>query len=243
MFKKITASVVAVLALGAGVAYAATQLQSSDGTQVCVNQTNGLMRASSTCREGESAMTIGGGSDVNVTSSGTVTVGVGATSSPVTLPLTSITVTAVCDRANAPVPDYSPDAAVARMTFSAPNGMDAVSSPGMNVGTIGGTSLTHSFQGVLSVGQVNFGNGSTIASANRATATITYGVQLSEPNKTCKFFWQAVEAPNSAPSFRPEAQRTRRGPRVEEHVGSTTERYLHAATTSHPDARLFAIER
>jgi hypothetical protein len=45
MLKKITASVVALLALGAGVAYAATQMASADGTQVCVNQTNGLMRA------------------------------------------------------------------------------------------------------------------------------------------------------------------------------------------------------
>ena len=196
MIRRIVISVVAVLALGAGVAYAATQLQSSNGTAVCVNQTNGLMRASSDCRAGEYAMTIGGGSDVVVTSSGTVTVDLGATSTPVTLPLTSITVTAVCDRANAPVPPYSPDAAVARMAFSAPSGMNAVSTPGSNVGTIGGTSLTHSIQGVLSVGQVSLGYGSTIATANDATATITYGVQLSEPNKACKFFWQATEAPN-----------------------------------------------
>jgi hypothetical protein len=84
------------------------------------------------------------------------------------------------------------------MAFSSPTGMDAVSAPGGvgPTGTIGGTSLTHSFQGVLSVGQVNFGNGSTIATANGATATITYGVQLSEPDKNCKFFWQATEAPN-----------------------------------------------
>jgi hypothetical protein len=197
MFKTITASVVAVLVLGAGVAYAATQLASADGTQVCVNRTNGLMRASSACRVGEYALTIGGGSDAKVTSSGSQNVAFGATSTPVTLPLTGMTVTAVCDRQNPPpVPPYSPDAAVARMAFSAPSGMDAVSSPGSNVGTIGGTSLTHTFQGVLSVGQVNVGYGSTIASASGATATITYGVRLSEPDKTCKFFWQAIEAPN-----------------------------------------------
>jgi hypothetical protein len=197
MIKKIIASVVVVLALGAGVAYAATQLAAANGTDVCVNQTNGLMRASSTCRDGEYAMTIGGGSDVVVTSSGTVAVAVGTTSAPTTLPLSGVTVTAVCDRQNPPPPPpYSPDAAVARMVFSAPNGMDAVSSPGMNVGTIGGTSLTHSFQGVMSVGQVTFGTGSTIASSNGATATITYGVQLSEPDKTCRFVWQGTEAPN-----------------------------------------------
>jgi hypothetical protein len=196
MIAKIISSAVVVLALGAGVAYAATQLASSNGTDVCVNQTNGLMRVTSTCRDGEYPMTIGGGSGAQVTSSGTVTVGVGSASAPKTLPLTSIAVTAVCDRANAPVPPYSPDAAVARMAFAAPGGMNAVSAPGSNVGTIGGTSLTHSFQGVLSVGQVGFGNGSTIASANGATATITYGVRLSEPDKACKFFWQATESPD-----------------------------------------------
>jgi hypothetical protein len=82
------------------------------------------------------------------------------------------------------------------MAFSAPSGMDAASSPGSNIGTIGGTSLTHTIQGVLSPGQVSFGYGSTIAGANGATATITYGVRLSEPDKACKFLWQATEAPN-----------------------------------------------
>ena len=134
MFKKITASVVAVLALGAGVAYAATQPASADGTQVCVNRTNGLM--------------------------------------------------------------------------------DAVSSPGSNVGTIGGTSLTHTFQGVLIGGQVNVGYGSTIASASGATATITYGVRLSEADKTCKLFWQAIEAPNQAPRSRPGGGSSRAASRV-----------------------------
>jgi len=56
MIKKIIASVVVVLALGASVAYAATQLAASNSTDVCVNQTNGLMRASSACREGSSRM-------------------------------------------------------------------------------------------------------------------------------------------------------------------------------------------
>ena len=96
------AQVVVVLALGAGVAYAATQLASTDGTQVCVNQTNGLMRASSTCREGEYAMTIGGGSDVVATPSGRVTVALGAASAPMTLPLTGLTVQGTCERVNAP---------------------------------------------------------------------------------------------------------------------------------------------
>ena len=70
MIAKIISSAVVVLALGAGVAYAATQLASSNGTDVCVNQTNGLMRVTPTCRDGEYPMTIGGGSGAQVTSSG-----------------------------------------------------------------------------------------------------------------------------------------------------------------------------
>src|SRR4029078_2396113 len=144
MFKKITASVVAVLVLGAGVAYAATQLASADGTQVCVTRTSVRMRAASACREGEYALTIGGGSDAKVTSSGSQNVAFGATSTPVTLPLTAMTVLAVCDRQNPPpVPPCSPDAAVARMAFSAPSGMDAVSSPGSNVVHRGARHATH----------------------------------------------------------------------------------------------------
>ena len=207
MIRRIVISVVSLLALGTGVAYAATQFASSDGTQVCVNQTNGLMRASETCREGEYAMTIGGGSNVAVTSSGTLTVGLGSTSTPVTLPLTGLTITAACARFNPPppVPPYSPNAGMTRIVIAAPNGtMNAVASqtapgnpgPG-NVATFGGTSLDVMVTVVLNVGDVRYGTGSTIATANGATATITYGAQISEPATTCKIFWQSTEAPNS----------------------------------------------
>ena len=202
MISKIVVSVVVLLALGAGVAFAATQLASTDGTHVCVNQSNGLMRVSSTCRAGEDAMTIGGGNDVAVTPSGTVTVAVGATSDPITLPLTGLRITWSCDRQNAPVPPYSPDAAVARISVAAPTGtMDVITSQpklgGLGlVGTIDGTAVTYSVYGTLNVGDVNFGEGTAIASANGATASLTYGVQVSEPGKTCKFVWQATEAPN-----------------------------------------------
>ena len=178
MIAKIISSVVVVLALGAGVVYAATQLTSSNGTQVCVNQTNGLMRASSTCRDGEYAMTIGGGGDAVVKSGGTVTVGLGATSSPVTLPLTGLSVVAGCDRQPTPPPPYSPDASVARLVISAQNGtMDAVSSStdwvsGDHAGTFGGVSLTFTLGGVSSVGDIRHYEGSTIASANA-----TFGVR------------------------------------------------------------------
>ena len=59
---RIVASVVGVLALSAGAAYAATQFAASDGTQVCVGTENGLMRVASTCRASEYRLTIGGGS-------------------------------------------------------------------------------------------------------------------------------------------------------------------------------------
>lgn len=64
MVTRIIVSVAAVLVLGAGVAYAATELMSSDGTQVCVNSANGLVRVATTCREGEYPLMIGGGSTV-----------------------------------------------------------------------------------------------------------------------------------------------------------------------------------
>jgi hypothetical protein len=62
MFARIIASVLIVLALSAGVAYAAMQSTSANGTQVCVNSANGLMRVDSTCRATEYPLTIGGGS-------------------------------------------------------------------------------------------------------------------------------------------------------------------------------------
>ena len=102
MIKKIMASVVVVLALGAGAAYAATQLATTDGTQVCVNDTNGLMRVDSTCREGEHMLTIGGGGDIQVTQQGPLTVGWGSMGTGKTLPLTGVTVAGKCDLVTSP---------------------------------------------------------------------------------------------------------------------------------------------
>ena len=61
MGRKLFAAVIVVLVLGAGAAFAAAKLDSSSVTSVCVNDTNGLLRAASTCREGEHAATVGGG--------------------------------------------------------------------------------------------------------------------------------------------------------------------------------------
>ena len=187
-------------ALGAGVAYAATQMASSDGTQVCVNQTNGLMRASSMCREGEYAMTIGGGSDVVVTQNGTFTVAVGTTGTSKTLPLTGVTVAGYCQLQTPPPP--MTESGLARIVLAMPSGtMDAFASSGAggNVGTIGGTSLTTgpaAAGGGSAPGTVAYGVGSATVTANGATATITFGAHVDPATKTCAYLWQATEAPN-----------------------------------------------
>ena len=203
MIRKIIASVVVVLALGASVAYAATQLASADGTQVCVNQINGLMRASSSCRDGEYAMTIGGGSDVRVTQHGTFTIDAGATSAPVTLPLTGVTVAGKCEVQPSPPAPF--EAALARFVLAVSSGtMDAIASsgsgPSATVGTIGGTSVTTTplaYGGGTMTSGFN-GVGSAIVTANGATATITVGahVDATVTPKTCSYLWQATEVPN-----------------------------------------------
>ena len=198
MIKKIITTFLVVLALGAGVAYAATQLQSSEGTNVCVNQTNGLMRATSTCRDGEYAMTIGGGSDVRVTQSGTFTVEGGVTSAPMTLPLTGVTISGKCE-VQTPPPPY-PLAGLARVILAAPSGgMDAfVTTPNGGGGTIGGTSVTTLPVVAYGGSSSMFGAGWAVVTANAATAQITIGAQvdMSTTPKTCSYLWQAIEAPN-----------------------------------------------
>ena len=199
MIRRIVISVV-LLALGTGVAYTATQLTSSDGTQVCVNQINGLMRASETCREGEYAMTIGGGSDVVVTQNGTFTLSIGTTSTPKTLPLTGVTVAGYCQLVSPPAP--MKEYALARIVLAVPSGtMDAFSSStlGGNVGTIGGTSLTTgpvAYGGGDAPATGAYGTGSATMTANGTTAALTFGGHVDPTTKACTYLWQATEAPN-----------------------------------------------
>ena len=200
MISKIIASVVVVLAASAGVAYAATQLASSDGTQVCVNQTNGLMRAASTCREGEYAMTIGGGSNVVVTQNGTFTVAVGEPGAAKTLPLTGVTVAGKRELVTAP-PAPS-EGGLARVVLSVSTGtMDAIASSGTggHVGTFGGTTLTTGPAAAAGGGAssaIANGVGSAIVTANGATATIRFGAHVDATTKSCTYLWQATEAPH-----------------------------------------------
>jgi hypothetical protein len=197
MIKKIIASVVVVLALGAGVAYAATQFAASNGTEVCVNNTNGLVRVSSSCRDGEHAMTIGGGSNAVVTSSGTFTVTAGGASTPKTLPLTGVTISGSCGLLPASPPNQPVDVVQARLILAASIGtMDAFVMGGNTLATMGGTSLTTS--GPSAGLGVGFGGGSAVVTANAATATLVFGEQANPTTtpKTCVFLWQATEAPN-----------------------------------------------
>lgn len=201
MIKKIMASVVVVLALGAGAAYAATQLATTDGTQVCVNDTNGLMRVDSTCREGEHMLTIGGGGDIQVTQQGPLTVGWGSMGTGKTLPLTGVTVAGKCDLVTSPpAPPGTPEIGLGRLLITS-NGMTGFTSgdlytPGSG-GTIGGQSLLTIPATTANGTGVNNNIGpATIVTANGATATITFGVQVDAVNRTCTYLWQATEAPN-----------------------------------------------
>jgi len=198
MLTKLLVSGVAVLVLGVGAAYATTQIGSSNGTEVCVNQANGLIRVSSTCREGEYPLIVGGGGSVQVTQRGTLTVTAGSTSAAATLPLTGVSVTGRCEV------DAS-DQVLPKILISALGGMDAFASASQSTfattATIGGTSL---LVGPLALGSDGAppyalaGTASVIVTANGSTATLEFGAQatLSTTPKTCKFLWQAVEAPN-----------------------------------------------
>jgi hypothetical protein len=197
MISKIMASVVVVLALGAGVAYAATQLTSSDGTQVCVNEGSGLMRAASTCRVGEYSMTIGGGGTVQALSGTFTDVAWGTTSAGTTLPLTGVTVSGKCELQTA-VPPYLPDdTGLARLLITTDTSMTAFSHAYTNGGTIGGQSLLTDPAATSHGTYVINGMGSDVlVISNGATATITFGAQVNAPARTCTYYWQAMEAPN-----------------------------------------------
>jgi hypothetical protein len=196
MFRKLFASVVVVLVLGAGVAYAATQMTSSDGTGVCVNQVNGLVRVASTCREGEYPLTIGGGGGGGVVvSSGTFKdVPWSATSAGVSLPLTGVTVAGKCE-----VQNYGgTDVGLGRLLVTSGTGMAAFSRTATTSGwTIGGTSILTDPATTASGTGVNGNLGADVlAAANGAKATITFGAQVNGPARTCTYYWQAVENPD-----------------------------------------------
>ena len=195
MNRKIILAVVAVvLALSAGVAYAATQT-ASGGTNVCVNNTNGLLRAAETCRDGEHPLTIGGGGTTQATQNGTFTVPWGETGGGKVLPLTGVTLSGRCEVF--PLPFGTGDGANARLLIDAPAGqtMDVFPSLGQNPTGVSSLLLAPA-SSYFGMPTISGGTQNAIVAANAATATITMGGYVDLASRTCKFLWQAIETPN-----------------------------------------------
>ena len=200
MFARATLAIIIVLGLGTGGAFAASHLAASGGTAVCVNDTNGLMRASATCREGEHALSIGGGGgNVQATQSGKFTVAEGETSAGKALPLSGVSVSARCDAVPGPPPaplgpPGLPDGIVGLVVVQAASGMT------MDIPAQGAAARSSAtFGGFGAPPGIPTGGGSTatmILTSNGATATITAGGFGDPASKTCTFLWQAVESPN-----------------------------------------------
>ncbi len=189
----IVAVAVAVLALGAGVAFAATQATAADGTNVCVNNSNGLIRVADSCRDGEHLLTIGGGGTTQVTQNGTFSVPWGETGSGKVLPLTGVTLSGRCDT----IPPEFGSGGLPRLLIEAANGttMDVFADSTAGAGTATTSALLPPAGGSNPSG-VSVGTRHAILTSNGATATITVGGTADVDAKTCIFLWQAVEAPN-----------------------------------------------
>jgi hypothetical protein len=194
MFARAILAFVVVLGVGTGGAFAASHLAASGGTAVCVNDTNGLMRASTSCREGEHALALGGGGNVQATQNGTFAVVVGESSVGKTLPLTGATVSARCDAVPGPFPGVS-DGIVGRMVVQAASGttMDV---PAQFGGSPQSSTMFGGFGAPPGNSTGGGGTASLILTSNGATATITAGGFGDPGSKTCTFLWQAVESPN-----------------------------------------------
>ena len=191
---RVTTSIIVVLALSAGAAFAASKLTSSAaGTDVCVNTTNGLMRVASTCREGEYPLTIGGGGDVRATQNGTFTVPWGETGGGKVLPLTGVSVSGRCELLQAPFGQVT----LARVLIEAASGktMDAFVNGATN--PLGQSSLlTRPLDSFAEVHPAQSGTDEAIITSNGATAVLTLGAYVDAGAKTCTYLWEAVETPN-----------------------------------------------
>jgi hypothetical protein len=196
MTGRVIAAAVVMLALGGGIAVAATQTAASDGTNICVNDTNGLLRAAETCREGEHALTIGGGGGtVRVTQNGSFSVAWGATGPGKVLPLTGATISGRCEVFSAP---FGGDGANARVLVEAPAGKTMDFFPGDSNASPSGVSsilLPPAASFLPGMGK-HAATEYAILTARGATATLTIGGYVDPDSQTCNYLWQAVEAPN-----------------------------------------------
>ena len=181
-----------VLALGAGVAFASTRSTTSTGLDVCVNNTNGAMRLSTDCRDGEHPVTLGGGGNATATQNGVFSVAAGTTGGNKALPLTGLILSGRCDI----VPPEGGGGTIARPSIEAATGT-TLDGFGDAISVIGGqTLLLHPVAFVSP-----FGTGTVpeiaIVTSNGATATLTFGGSIDQTSGACKFLWQTVEVANS----------------------------------------------
>jgi hypothetical protein len=182
-----------VLALGAGVAFAAATPSATSGLDVCVNNTNGAMRVASECRDGEHRVTLGGGGNATATQNGVFSVAVGTTGGSKTLPLTGLILSGRCET----IPAEFGGGMLARPSIESASGttMDAFGSTPPSV--VGGSSLTLPPVGVATPSFTDMSSKSVIVTSNGATATITFGGYVDQASGDCRFLWQAVEVANS----------------------------------------------
>jgi hypothetical protein len=197
MNRKLFVAVAAgLVALGAGVALAATQ--TSAVTSACVNDTNGLMRAADACREGEHRAAIGeGAGGVAVTQNGSFAVSAASTGGAKTLPLTGVTVSGRCE--TFPNPFGNGEGFNARVLVEAPAGKTMDFFPAdFNASPTGVTSrlLPPVASLIPGMGTSSLTSVGGILTANGATATLTTGGSVDADARTCTFLWQAVESPN-----------------------------------------------
>ncbi|MFL5966091.1 MAG: hypothetical protein ACJ747_06010 [Gaiellaceae bacterium] len=174
----------------AGVAVGATRTASSGGTNVCVNDVNGLVRVATSCRDGEHPLTIGGGGgNTQATQKGTFSVPIGQTAGAKRLPLTGVTISGRCTTIPGPGPGIG-----GFLVFDAATGTTMDLFPN---GGVGVTSATI-FAGGLPPGFTftQFSEQTVVMTSNGATASITIGGSADPTAGTCTFLWQAVEAPN-----------------------------------------------
>jgi hypothetical protein len=198
MNRKLFVAVAAgLLALGAGVALAATR--TSALTSACVNDTNGVMRAADPCREGEHRVSIGGGGSggVAVTQNGSFTVSAGSTGGAKTLPLTGVTLSGRCETFASPF--GTGEGFNARVLVEAPAGKTMDFFPAdFNASPSGVTSrlLPPVASLVPGMGTTSSTSVGGVLTANGATATLTVGGAVDADARACTFLWQAVESPN-----------------------------------------------
>jgi hypothetical protein len=214
---------VVLIAVAGGVAYAA--IPDSHGViHACYSKKLGVLRvidseAGKTCLPGEKALTWNqkgeqgpagpqgepgpqgpagqaGGSDVQVMQ-GSFAVAFGATGGGQTFPLTEITISGRCERIPAPPPSNEQVLALVLLDAASGATMDAFGS--FTGGPIGIQSF---LSGPVSIYDPAFspnpqgGVFTALASSKGATASITVGGYVDAGSSTCRFLWQAVEAPN-----------------------------------------------